>query len=54
MIFFYLKILNNMNLNSNTVKQYKTLSFSTFTEINSKWQTLTHDKALSRKKRHVR
>src|SRR3970282_1293005 len=36
MIFFYLKILNNMNLNSNTVKQYKTLSFSTFTEINSK------------------
>lgn len=54
MMFFYLKISNNMNLELNAIKQYKTLSFSTFREVNSKWQTVTHDKALSRKKRHVR
>jgi hypothetical protein len=50
-MFYYLKISNNMNLKLNTIKQYKLLSFSTFTAINSKWQTITHDKALSRKKR---
>ena len=35
-MLYYLKISNNMNLELNTVKQYKTLSFSTFTERNSK------------------
>lgn len=35
-MFYYLKILNNMNLKLNTVKQYKLLSLSTFTERNSK------------------
>jgi len=53
-MFYYLKISNNMNLELNAIKQYKTLSFSTFTEVNSKWQTITHDKALSRKKRHIK
>jgi len=53
-MFYYLNLSNNMNLRLSTIKQYNTLSFSTFTELNLKWQTLTHDKVLSRKKRHVR
>lgn len=35
-MYYYSKISNNMNLELNTVKQYKMLLFSTFTERNSK------------------
>ncbi|MBF8297440.1 MAG: hypothetical protein HW395_97 [candidate division NC10 bacterium] len=35
-MYYYLKISNNMNLELNAIKQYKTLLFSTFTEVNSK------------------
>lgn len=35
-MFYYLNLSNNMNLELNAIKQYKTLSFSTFTEFNLK------------------
>jgi hypothetical protein len=33
-MFYYLNLSNNMNLDVNAIKNYKTLSFSTFTELN--------------------